>query len=208
MSFVAAWSNKSTTTSVAVTVPAGTVQKGDIMVAFVNSYRSTSAAPGAIAFPTVTTAFVTATTRTTASYYILATSYKRCLGDENGSYSFTSTNATQMEAVIMVFRNRLYTGTPVGTISNTAYVTSNTTVEAAALTATALDDLCWGGWFYLASGTYTLSTPTSFTAPSGNSQANTANILSSFYRLAVSAGTTGVVDSTAGSTATVKHAYM
>ena len=164
MSFVNAYTNKSTTTSVAVTVPGSVVQKGDIMVAFCASYRSASAAPGAIAFPTVTTAFTGTTTRTTASYYLFATAWKRCMGDESGSYSFTSTNAAQMEAGVMIFRNRLYTGTPVGTVSNTAYLTSNTTVEAAAVTATALDDLAWGGWWYLASGgTYTLTKPSTFT---------------------------------------------
>lgn len=197
MSFVSYGSNKAAAASVTVTAPAG-IRDGDILIAHVASYRSTSAVPSAI-----TLAGFTWTTRTTSTYYVSAVGWKRAAA-ESGNYTFTSANATQMAASIAVFRGRLAVGTPCA-IVNTAYITSNTNCRAATSTAVEGDDYA-RGYFYYSATTQTLTLPANHT-DAGYQQVTSIMAERLCCITNVAAGATGTIDSVMGTAGVIKHAY-
>ena len=210
MAFRAVGGNKSATTSVAVTIPSG-IEAGDILIAYCSAYRSTSAAPGN---PTIAntgsavSAWGTVVVQTTGTYYKSAYATKIAAADADGgsvtAYTWSSSSAVDMTAHVIVLSGRAQAApTP---ISNTAYITSDTNIQAAALTATALADLVWVGYNYR-------STVQAVVAPSGwtdgGVQTAAAAIASDIaYKQAVSAGSTGVVNGTMANAVTTKHAFM
>ena len=200
VSYISSSSNKSATTSVVVTAPAS-LQNGDIMIMIVNSFRSTSATPGAHAVSGWTQIY----TRATSTRYIFSIWYKRC-ASESGNYTATSTSSLQMEAAIAVYRGCVSSGTPVDVSSNTAYVTSSTIVRGATITPTVADGFfVWGGFFYLATGN-TLTKPTALTLR--ETQQNTNNTITLADLAYSTTSASGNQDGTSGATATVKHAYL
>jgi len=200
VSYVSSSSNQSTTTSVVVTAPSS-MQDGDIMIMIVNSYRSTTATPGAHAVSGFTQIY----TRATSTRYIFSIWYKRC-SSESGNYTATSTSSTQMEAAISVYRGCVTSGTPVDVSSNTAYTTSNTSVRGASITPTVADGFfVWGGFFYLATSN-TLTKPASFALR--QTQQNTRNTITLADLAYSTTSASGNQDGTAGATCTVKHAYL
>lgn len=201
VSYVGVGSTSSTTTSVGMTAPAGT-QDNDIMVAFVTSFRASNSAPGNISTPSGWTQWAN---RTTATYYKSAIYWKRA-SSESGTYTWTSTNATQMNLVISGYRGCTQSGDPQDVLSNTAYTTSNTTIRAASITPTMTGGMyVWGGWYYASSGI-------GITAPSGmNSRASpstTNTVLNVADLLTSGTAASGNEDGTAVATITTKHAYM
>ena len=200
VSFVSSSSNKSTTTSVVVTAPTG-IQDGDILVVIFSAYRSTSAAPGTL----TASGWTQAGARTTGTYYKSAIFWKRASG-ESGNYTFSATSATQMQAAIGVYRGCVASGTPTDGVSDTAYVTSNTTVRAASITPTVANGFfIYGGWYYL-SGTISLGTPSGMNARQTQANTNCAIRLADLAYSTTSAS--GTKDATAGGTCTQKHAFL
>ena len=192
-------SNQSTTTSVSVSP--GSISNNDILIAHVYSFRTTAAAPGAHG----ATGWTSLGTRTTGTYYISSFWYKRA-NNESGSYSFTSTNATQMGASVSAYSGCVESGSPSDGLSNTAYITSNTTVRAATITPTIANGFfVWAGWYYLA-GTISLSAPAGMN--DRTSQMNTNNALRLADLLYTTTAASGSKDGTAGAAATQKHAWM
>ena len=200
VSFVSSSSNKSTTTSVVVTAPTG-IQDGDILVVIFSAYRSTSAAPGTL----TASGWTQAGARTTGTYYKSAIFWKRASG-ESGNYTFSATSATQMQAAIGVYRGCVASGTPTDGVSDTAYVTSNTTVRAASIIPTVANGFfIYGGWYYL-SGTISLGTPSGMNARQTQANTNCAIRLADLAYSTTSAS--GTKDATAGGTCTQKHAFL
>lgn len=158
VSYVNKASNTSTTTSVAVTKPSS-LQDGDIIIAHVVSFRSSSNSPGAIA--STSSYFTQIATRTTSRpissiWYRVVTN----AAGEPASYTFTSTNATQMNAIITVYRGCIPGASLVDAYSNTAYTTANTTCRGATTTPTRANGMfVYCGWGYYATGTPALSNP-------------------------------------------------
>lgn len=192
-------SNQSTTTSVVVTH--GTVNDGDILIAHVYSFRTTAAAPGAHG----ASGWTSLGTRTTGTYYISSFWYKRA-SSEASTHTFTSTNATQMGASVSAYSGCVESGSPQDKLSNTAYITGNTTVRAATITPTVANGFyVWAGWYYLA-GTISLSAPAGMN--NRTSQMNTNNALRLADLLYTTTAASGSKDGTAGASATQKHAWM
>jgi hypothetical protein len=190
------------------------VQVGDIIVSFVTCYRSTSNTAGT---PTITsttsgTSWGTVTNQTTGTRYKCAWSWMRVLAaDVNGagdiSYRWDSASSTQMEGFVVVLRDRLFTGTPTGTVSNTAYITAGTPVRAKDMTPAAHEDVVWMGWAYYATGTAAVSKPAAFTTAQVNAIAQTAGAVATMADVANSA--TGDQDGACwDANIVVKHAFM
>jgi hypothetical protein len=209
VAFFACAGNISATTTVAITKPASMLT-GDVLIICECAYRSTSAAPGTATIANTGTggaAWSSVTNQTTGTYYKTAYAYKTLATDGDGSvtaYTWTSTSATRMAAALIVLRDRKNQApTP---ISNTAYITSDTNVRAAALTAAAADDLVWWGYNYRSTVQAT-AIPSGWT--SGTVQTAGAAISGAMaYQQNVSAGTTGVVNGTVANAVTTKHAFM
>jgi hypothetical protein len=180
------------------------------MIAYVCVYRSTSLVPGTPTIANTGTGgatWGTVVNQTTGTYYKTAYCYKTIATDSDGSvtaYTWSSSSATQMLGAIQVFSGRMAQApTP---ISNTAYVTSNTIVRAASLTAAAGDDLSW--WGYWRGNTVdTLTIPSGFTGTDSLQAAG--QLTAAVGRLDnVSSGATGDKDGAAGVTTATKHSFM
>jgi hypothetical protein len=111
------------------------ITDNNVMVAFVMGYQVSGS------IPTITPPDGWEVIGTVAVNYIRYTLYwKRC-SSESGTYTFShnGSNTPYTGVVIGAWRNCLTSGTPVdANYSNTRYVTSNTTLRAAAFTPTAL----------------------------------------------------------------------
>jgi len=200
VSFVSSASNKSTTTSVVITAPTG-IQDGDILVAFVSVFRSTSATATSI----TSTGWTQWAEQITSTRYKCSIFWKRA-ASESGNYTFNSASATQMQGAIGVYRGCVATGDPRDVLSNTAYVTSGTIVRAASCTPTVANGMyVYGGWYYLA-GTISLGSPSGMNARETQANTNCAIRLSDLAYTTTAAS--GIKDATAGAACTVKHAFM
>jgi uncharacterized protein YoxC len=201
VSNVSASSNKSTTTSVVINKPAN-VQDGDILIAFVTGFRSTSATAGDITAPT---GWNLINRQAISTRYKVGIFWKRA-SSEGATYTFTSASSTQMQGVISAYRGCKSTGNPYEVLSNTLYETSGTIVRAASMITTRGGGaIIWAGWYYV-SGVISLAEPSGFT--SRGVELNTNNAVRFADLLNASAQITGNKDGTAGATCTVKHAYM
>jgi|GEM_PF-2275094 len=200
VSFVSSSSNKSTAATVVITAPTG-IQDGDILVAFVSVFRSTSA----------TATSITGTGWTQWAEQITSTRYKCSMfwkraSSESGNYTFSSASATQMQGAIGVYRGCVASGDPRDVLSNTAYTTSGTIVRAASCTPTVANGMfVYGGWYYLA-GTISLGTPTGMNARQTQANTNCAIRLADLAYTTTAAS--GTKDAAAGASCTVKHAMM
>ena len=209
MAFFACAGNVSATTSVAITKPANMLA-GDVLIICECAYRTTALAPGTATIANTGSggsAWGTVVNQTTATYYKTAYSTKVLAADGDGSvtaYTWSSSSAARMAAALIVLRGRKNQApTP---ISNTAYTTSDTLVQAAALTAASLDDLVWWGYNYRSTVQATVI-PAGWS--SGTVQTAGAAISGAMaYMEAVSSGTTGVVNGTIANAVATKHAFM
>ena len=200
VSFVSSASNKSTTASVVINAPAG-IQDGDILVAFVSVFRSTSATATSI----TGTGWTQWSEQITSTRYKCSMFWKRAAG-ESGNYTFSSASGTQMQGAIGVYRGCVASGDPRDVLSNTAYTTSGTIVRAASCTPTVANGMfVYGGWYYLA-GTILLGTPSGMNARQTQANTNCAIRLADLAYTTTAAS--GTKDATAGATCTVKHAMM
>jgi hypothetical protein len=209
MSFFACAGNISATTSVAITKPADMLA-GDVLIICECAYRSTSSAPGTATIANTGSggaSWSSVTNRTTGTYYKTAYAYKTLATDGDGSvtaYTWSSSSATRMSAALIVLRGRKNQApTP---ISNTAYITSDTNIRAATLTAIDADDLVWWGYNYRSTVQAT-AIPSGWS--SGTVQTAGAAISGAMaYKENQSAGATGAVDGTMANAVTTKHAFM
>ena len=200
VSFVSSASNKSTTNSVVITAPTG-ILDGDILVAFVSVFRSTSATANSI----IGTGWTQWAEQITSTRYKCSMFWKRAAG-ESDNYTFSSASGTQMQGAIGVYRGCIASGDPRDVLSNTAYTTSDTIVRAASCTPTFANGMfVYGGWYYLA-GTISLGTPSGMNAR--QTQANTNCAISLADLAYTTTAASGTKDATAGATCTVKHAMM
>ena len=201
LSYVNSSSNKSTTTSVSVSKPTN-VADGDILIAFVSSFYAKNKAAGTITAPS---GWNVINTRAISTRYQVGLFWKRA-SSEGSSYSFTSTNATEMQGAISAYRGAVSSGNPYSVFSNTTFSTWGTVVRASSMTPSNNGlYVVWGGWYYL-SGTISLSGPTSMTQI--QTQNNTKNALTMSHGIFTPGLATGNQDGTAGASCDVKHAYM
>lgn len=207
MAYRSSNSNNAATTSVQVSTSGLSITAGDILIACVCAYRSTSAAPGnpTIANQSGGSSWSSVTTRTTATYYKSAYAWKTAANESgNTYYTWSSTNAAQMVGTLFVISGRI-AGIPTP-IDNTAYITSDTIVRGTAITLSQAADLIWWGYNYR-------STVQSVTAPSGMTQVQQRSAAAAIascggYLDNQNAGTTGNKDGSITNAVTTKHAFM
>ncbi|MEN6429763.1 MAG: hypothetical protein ABFC80_02830 [Coriobacteriales bacterium] len=198
----AANGSSGTPTTATVTAPAS-ITDGDILVAFAFSIDNTGYC--AITPPTGFASW--------GSHEITQTTYrhtemfwKRC-SSESGNYAFTSGNNCDYLLVSMVaLRGCLATGDPLDVISNTEYVTSNTTLRAATMTTTVPGGQVWGGRTRQA--TPSITVPGAFTA--AGTTTTEAWRVSTAYRVDEADATWGVTGNQDGTVleSSSKHAMM
>lgn len=180
---------------------------GDIIVLLADSIK-TGGGQGNIACAD----FTLVASETTATIGRTCILLKRAVSaDVNPSgtvtYTISSSTAEYIWATMAAWRGRLASGDPVDVVSDTAYITNNAVVRAVSMTiGTAGSDVIWGG--------FSVSDPVTLAAPGGMasrvSYDNAPDGLSLELAdlLNQSAGATGDKDGTAGSAATIKHAFM
>jgi hypothetical protein len=132
--------------------------------------------------------------------------------DVNGSgtvtYTVTSSSASEIYAAMAAWRGRLAAGDPQDALSDTAYVTKNTTVRAASMTiATADSDVIWGGWT-VSSATPALAPPTGMTSRVSRDMSAYWTSLELADLAAQATGATGDKDGTVDTSCSGKHAFM
>jgi hypothetical protein len=209
MAFRAVTGNVSAAATVAVTKPSGII-KGDILIAHCATYRSTNNAPTLATIANTGSggsAWNTVVSQTTGTYYKSAYAWKLATTDGDGSvtnYTWSATNANRMAAEVIVISGRKnVTPTP---ISNTAYITSNTIIRAADITAAAHDDVVWAGFNYCSTVQASVK-PSDFT--NGITETAGAAIGADIaYLLDVAAGALGDKDGSMVAAVTTKHAFM
>lgn len=209
MSVVSCSGAVSAAATLAINKPTG-LMPGDILIIYCCSYRSTSSAPTTATIANTGSggsSWNSVVNQTTGTYYKSAYCWKAITAVDDGSvtaYTWTATNAARMAGTIIVLRGRIIT-TPTP-ISNTAYTTSDTNIQAAAFTPIARDDLVWVGYNYR-------STVQATAVPSGwaSGSVQTAGAAigcAMTYKEGQVAGSTGVVNGTMANAVTTKHAFM
>lgn len=204
-SYVSTSANYGTTgtpTTATVTAPEN-IANGDILVAF--AFSVDNAAYKAITPPSGFASW--------GSHEITQTTYRhdevfwKRAASESGNYAFTAGNDCDYLLVsIVVLRGCLASGDPLDVISNTEYVTSNTTIRAASMTTTAEGAQVWMA--RLRTSPNTITKPAAFTVAS-ETTTEFWRLLTA-YRLDSSGqtwGETSVQDGT-GAESTSKHAMM
>ena len=188
-------------TSLTISVPSST-QNGDLMIAAIISNNWNSLAN--VTAPAGWT-LIGSTVMPGGAAPRLAV-YSRIASSEPASYAWTS-GGTRMTGVIARFSGVDGT-TPVESYSNTAYVTSNTTVRSAAVTTTDANQTVVNiAGSFLSTDVVTYTPPTDYTEHvdySGGTDVGRSYIEFS-SRVISSAGSTGDIDATASATLTDKH---
>lgn len=198
---VAHSTDSASTASLACNKPTGTVDN-DIMFAFIK--RNDSTDPN-----TVPTGWTLAGSRVPGganSFWL----YYRVASSEGASYTWGWAAAGRTGISIATYRDGFNTSSPIDVVSNTSYVTSDTTVRAASVSAAAANSpiVFFGGVHNASSVT--------FTPPSGPSamaeDVDYYNDQSRFARTFASliwtgSGATGNMDATASITTIDKHAF-
>jgi hypothetical protein len=150
----------------------------------------------------------------TDDYERIALAWKRAAG-ESGTYTIESAGAVGMLAGLAVITGASVAAYPFGTISDTAYLTNNTTIRAAGFTATVRSDLVgfFSGYFnHGGEHADAIAAPAGWTAarwgwvaPSGWSAEEHVEI---DYYESVPEGATGDIDATAATATTFKHGFV
>lgn len=175
--------------------PSGTVEN-DIMFALLS--RDNSANP--ITPPGGWTLLGTSS----GSYWLY---YRVASASEPDSWDWTWTSNAYLRGIIVSFYGGFDTADPIDVVSNTDYVTSNTTFRAASMTLGATEPVVYFaatiGW----------NSASSFTPPSGFSEHYDGGSASTWHwheiasNASVSSGATGDIDATGSSATTQKHAF-
>ncbi len=192
--------NSSTTASVAVSAPSG-LTDGDILVASVHAYSGM----GNISDITAPAGWTQVVEEAFSTSHHHALFWKRALS-ESGTYTFSESNASGMEASVTAFSGCIASGSPVDVYSDTQYTTSNTSIKAATMTTTADGDaILWFGWSYSGMTNITVTAPSGFTERADFANADTnAHYICTMVQ--ASAGATGSMDGTLSDSVTDKHA--
>ncbi len=176
--------------SMVITAPAG-IEDDDILVMAVFSYTATTLPAGFAD---------NATAKNYAGSDYLTVGWKRA-ASESGNY--TVSGGSIAVGVLTVIKGCKTSDSPLNVaISNTGYLTSNTTIRAAALNPTAEVCLVWMAVNYAGA----ITVPSGFTTKIDDDY--DSNYVRLGTKLEVAAGDTGVVDGTAGNTSDWKHAMM
>ncbi len=180
------------TGSITLTAPAG-IANDDILVMAVYYFGTTCTLP---------TGFETNRTNKAVGSDTIAIAWKRA-AYESGDYVITHDNDALGCASLTVVRGCKTSDSPLNVaVSNTEYLTSDTTIRAAAISPTVEVALIWAAYNY----------GPAITVPSGYTEVSNilfdSNRLAVAYKLAVSAGSTGNVDGTAAGASDWKHAFM
>jgi hypothetical protein len=192
--------------SLTIPAPAGIVD-GDILALRVSCY--TDNANPTFGLPAGFTKWYD---QYNGSYHGFIVAWKRA-SSESGSYVISNSGTANSveggwEGCIAAYSGRLSAADPLSVGSNTAYVTSDTVVEAAGITALLGDDVIWAG---AAHSTTTLTVPAGMNARLESSYVlcGGTNICGAFGDLLnVAAGATLAKDGTAGASITRKHAFL
>lgn len=136
--------------------------------------------------------------------------YWKLAASEGTDYTWGFAAAARLGITVYTYRGGFDTADPIDVVSDTAYITSNTTVRAATMTVTAANSvlLFFGGINQSSSITYTAPTvPTTFTE-----DVDQYSDQSRFGRTVASvvwtgSGATGSMDATASGTTVDKHAF-
>jgi hypothetical protein len=139
--------------------------------------------------------------------------YWKLAASEGASYTWSWAAAARTGGTIVTYRDGFNTADPIDVVSNTGYLTSNTTVRAASMTvgATGSPLLFFGGTHNSAAQTFTKpSVPTTDWVEDVDQDGSTPG--SRFIREICSmvwsgSGATGDMDATASVTTTTKHAF-
>lgn len=171
-------------TNSAIAVPSG-VAANDIVLLYL--YRDTTD-PGTVTPPTGFTQLTFSPAPSLSSPYMVAAVYwKRASGADTGSYTFTHAS-TSTQGIALRFTGGKVSGTPVEVLGSAVNAASSATAPAVSGTTSSANEMLVYNPFVYASSTWT--TPTGFTdAYNGNGQYNG-------YKIQASAGSTGSITAT------------
>lgn len=200
LSFVAtAHIDNISSAGVTIAVPTGTANN-DIMFALIK--RTTNTAPSAPA-----SGWSGPYTATATNAFWL---YYRVASSEPADYTWTWAGAERNGGTIVTFRDGFNTSTPIDVVSNTGYVTSDTTARAASMTVSAANSVVLYFGYVHSSAAVTFTAPASpgtFTEhvdyhDGGGRFARTVG-----SQVWSGSGATGDMDITLSATVTDKHAF-
>lgn len=186
-------------TTIILTKPTG-VTTGDIMFAIVGSADSALNST-----PSGWTSLGTALA--TYNWQLL---YKVAGGSEPVDYTFGVAASTRMYGIITAWRDGFDTSNPIDVVSNTGYITSDTTVRAASMSVASANSpiLFFGCLNRTTSTTYTEpSVPAAFIERADQGGTAPDMWMEVAYLVWSGSGATGNMDATANATITAKHAF-
>lgn len=137
--------------------------------------------------------------------------YWKLAASEGSDYTFGFTTAARLAVSVVAYRDGFDTADPIDVVSDTPYVTNDTTLRAASMSVTATDSpiIFLGSTIISTSHTFTPPTvPDTFTEDVDYWETNSRGGRSISHLAWASSGATGNMDATIStSMAAVKHAY-
>lgn len=201
----AAHADGNAVTSVAPSVPAS-VADGDLLLTFLKSTNAAEADPSTV--PSGWTQVAKAVPAGSSTYWV----YYKIAASESGSYTWGWAGAARRAATVVAYRDGFSISSVSDfTVSNTTYITANTTVRAASFSVPSSNSpLIWIGSSHFSSA-QTLTTPTVPTGWASDVDDNWSSASRGLREIASmtwsSSGATGDIDSTLSTSNGDKHAF-
>ena len=199
----AAHYNNASSTSAVVSKPTNTADN-DIMFAVITRNNTTA--------PTPPSGWALLGSQSEVSGVMDVWLYWKLAASEGASYTWSfGASAGRTGGTIVTYRGGFDTADPIDVVSNTVYTTSNTTVRAASMSASAAGSALLIFPIFYASATRTYTKPSVPTTDwvedvdAGSNQSRTWREVCSMTW--ASSGATGNMDATASASDVVKHAF-